>query len=394
MDQIGKLFRGDKAIWAIFFLLCAFSLVEIYSSSSTLTFKDVSAHSVPMLRHGAMLLGGIGVVILLQLIPFDKIPILAAAGLLGSILLLLFSHFGGAVTLNDTNRWVSIMGIQLQPSEFAKVSVVMMTAFILSKSQTDDGISPKGLYLILGITGIILSMIITENLSTAMLLAGVVLSMMLIGNVKIKTLGAIVGVAVVGLLLFVMFAPVKRAETWRSRISSIGGESVVTGSSAKFEITDKNFQVSHAKIAVSRGGFFGTGPGKSVQRDVLPQAYSDFVFSIVIEEYGIIGALLLMLLYLALIFRVMRVVKECDSLYGQLLALGCGLIIIYQALINMVVGVNLFGIVTGQPLPLISRGGTSTVVTCAYIGIILSISTYNKRAYPKLIDQSYENEGA
>ncbi|MGL4992599.1 MAG: FtsW/RodA/SpoVE family cell cycle protein [Bacteroidales bacterium] len=385
IDQISKLFRGDKKIWILFALLCTFSMLEIYSSSSTLTFNNVANHYGPLLRHIQMLCFGAAVVVVLQFIPFKYIPMLAAIGLIGSFGLLVWALIGG-VELNDTSRWISIFGIQLQPSEFAKISVVMCTAFILSKTQSEDGVSRLGVTLILATSGLVTAMIISENLSTAILLAAVVFSLMLVGNVKIITLSKIALIAIVGLTLFVSFAPVKRAQTWRNRITSFtqkAGNDSSEDMNAKFEINDKNFQVSHAKIAISRGGFLGCGPGRSIQRDILPQAYSDFIFAIIIEEFGIIGAGFLMLIYILLIFRVIKIAIECDNLYGQLLALGCGLMIVYQAAINMMVGVD-FGLVTGQPLPLISRGGTSTIVTCAYIGVILSISTYNKRAYPKI----------
>lgn len=382
MDLFSKIFRGDKSIWFVFIFLCALSVIEIYSASSSLTFKHVDRHFDPVLRHIMMLSGGIMLVTVLHYIPFRYFPYLAAGAFCMAILLLFWAIFAGE-RINDASRWVSFLGVQFQPSELGKLAVVMLSSFILSKTQTEDGVSKNGFWFIVITSGLCIFLILLDNFSTALLLGLVVFSLMILGNVQWKSLLSIVMVAVTFVVLVIAFVPeryVPRVATWRSRISHIfddGDKEEIS----KYKITDDNFQVSHAKIAISGGGFIGKGPGRSVERDVLPQAYSDFIFAIIIEEWGILGAILVIFCYFMLIYRTGIIARSCDSLFGRLLAMGCALMIVYQATINMAVAVDC-GLVTGQPLPLISRGGTSTIITCVYIGIILSVSVYTKNDYP------------
>lgn len=383
MELLSKIFRGDKSIWVIFVFLCALSVLEIYSASSSLTFKNVDRHFDPVLRHIMMLSGGIMVVTVLHYIPFRYFSYLAAFFFTLAILLLIWAIIGGE-RINDASRWVRFFGVQFQPSEFGKLGVVMLSSFALSKTQTDDGVSKHGFWFIIITSGLCIGLIFLDNFSTAVLLGLVVLSLMLLGNVRIKSIISIVMVALTFIVLIIAFVPesvMPRAATWRSRISHIFTDDKDVKEVYKYKITDDNFQVSHAKIAISGGGFIGKGPGRSVERDVLPQAYSDFIFAIIIEEWGILGAMLVILCYFMLIYRTGIIARSCDNLYGQLLSMGCALIIVFQACINMLVAVDC-GIVTGQPLPLISRGGTSTIITCVYIGIILSVSVYTKNDYP------------
>lgn len=391
MEFISKIFRGDRIVWLVFLFMCALSVLEIYSSSSSLTFSHVDRHFDPVLRHIMFLATGIGCAIVLHFIPFKYFPYISGAAFLFAIALLLWAVVGG-VRLNDANRWVSFFGIQFQPSEFGKLAVVMLSSFILSKTQTEDGVSKTGFWFIIATSGFCIGLIFLDNLSTALLLGAVVISLMLLGNVQIKKIGLIILVAITFVSAVVAFVPesiMPRAATWRARIARTIGigdgddEKSKSGKEDdKYVITDENFQVAHAKIAISNGGIlFGRGPGRSVQRDILPQAYSDFIFAIILEEWGVLGGLLVIFCYFLLIFRTGQIARSCDSLFGQLLAMGCALMIVFQATINMAVAVD-SGLVTGQPLPLISRGGTSTIITCIYIGIILSVSVYTNNDYP------------
>lgn len=383
MELLSKIFRGDKSIWFVFIFLCALSVIEIYSASSSLTFKHVDRHFDPVLRHIMMLSFGIVLVTVLHYIPFKYFPYLATGAFFVAIMLLFWAIFAGE-RINDANRWVSFLGLQFQPSELGKLAVVMLSSFILSKTQTEKGVSKNGFWFIVGTSGLCISLILLDNLSTAILLSGVVGSLMFLGNVQWQKMAWIVFVATVFVIVIVAFMPAKympRAATWRSRISHVVGDDDKKEEIGKYKITDDNFQVSHAKIAISGGGFFGKGPGRSVERDVLPQAYSDFIFAIIIEEWGIFGAMIVIFCYFMLIYRTGIIARSCDSLFGQLLAMGSALMIVFQACINMAVAVDC-GLVTGQPLPLISRGGTSTIITCVYIGIILSVSVYTKNDYP------------
>lgn len=383
MELLSKIFRGDKSIWFVFIFLCALSVLEIYSASSSLTFKHVDRHFDPVLRHIMMLSGGIMVVTVLHYIPFRYFPYLAAVLFVTAILLLIWAIVAGE-RINDASRWVRFLGVQFQPSEFGKLGVVMLSSFILSKTQTENGVSKNGFWFIIITSGMCIGLIFLDNFSTAMLLGLVVLSLMLLGNVQIKSIVSIVMVVVTFIVLIIAFIPesvMPRAATWRSRISHIITDDKKGEEIGKYKITDDNFQVSHAKIAISGGGFIGKGPGRSVERDVLPQAYSDFIFAIIIEEWGIMGAIVVIFCYFMLIYRTGIIARSCDSLFGRLLAMGCALMIVFQACINMAVAVDC-GLVTGQPLPLISRGGTSTIITCVYIGIILSVSVYTKNDYP------------
>jgi cell division protein FtsW len=287
--------------------------------------------------------------------------------------------------VNGAARWMTFFGIQFQPSEIAKMAVIIVTAFILSKFQDEDGANPKAFKYIMWITGIVFILIAPENGSTAALLAGVVFLMMLIGRVPWKQIGRLVGIVGVSLTLLVsviVLIPPKayqnipgthRFATWQSRIKGFF-EDKGEIPAAKFDI-DKDAQVAHANIAIATSHIVGKMPGNSVQRDFLSQAFSDFIFAIVIEELGLLGGGFIVMLYLWLLIRAGRIAKRSDKHFPAFLVMGIALLLVSQAMLNMMVAVGLFP-VTGQPLPLISKGGTSTLINCAYIGMILSVSRY------------------
>ncbi len=378
MGLVNKLFRGDRSVWIIFMFLCLVSLVEVYSATSTLAYKNIHFWT-PIVRHASFLLIGFAAVILLHNIP-SKYYSAAIILLPVSMVMLLLTPFIG-VSANDAHRWLSFMGIQFQPSEFAKLACIVFVAFMLSKQErfTPD----RTFWIVFIVVGITCLLIFPENFSTAFLLFIVCFLMMFVGQAPWKKMTLLLaGLVLFGGLTFASFRLMpdefaknhlpSRFLTWKGRIDDFGKDK----GENKYVINDDNFQVNHAKIAIARGGLLGKLPGRSVQRDFLPQAYSDFIYAIIIEEMGlIIGGIGVMMLYVFLMFRVAIIARRCEKLFPKYLALGCGLLIVIQAFINMAVAVNLIP-VTGQPLPLISRGGTSTMLTCFYFGIILSVSRF------------------
>ena len=387
MDLIKDIFKGDKVIWIIFLFLCLISVVEVFSAASTLTYKS-GDHWGPITQHSVILMVGAFIVVLVHNIPCKYFSVLPFFLLPLSCVLLLFVMGMGFITgdrVNGAARWMTFFGIQFQPSELAKMAVVIVTAFILSKFQEEEGANPKAFKYILWIIGIVFVLIAPENGSTAALLAGVVFLMMLIGRVPWKQLGKLVAVVSIVLSLFVgiiMVTPASqyrnlpmmhRVETWQSRIKGFFEDKGAVPA-AKFDI-DKDAQIAHANIAIATSNVIGKMPGNSVQRDFLSQAFSDFIFAIVIEELGLLGGAFIVMLYLWLLIRAGRIAKRSDKHFPAFLVMGIALLLVSQAMLNMMVAVGLFP-VTGQPLPLISKGGTSTLINCAYIGMILSVSRY------------------
>ena len=387
MDLIKDIFKGDKVIWIIFLFLCLISVVEVFSAASTLTYKS-GDHWGPITQHSVILMVGAFIVVLVHNIPCKYFSVLPFFLLPISCILLLFVMGMGFITgdrVNGAARWMTFFGIQFQPSELAKMAVIIVTAFILSKFQEEDGANPKAFKYILWIIGIVFILIAPENGSTAALLAGVVFLMMLIGRVPWKQLGKLVATVGIFLSLFVgiiMVTPASkyrdlpmmhRVETWQSRIKGFFEDKGAVPA-AKFDI-DKDAQIAHANIAIATSNIVGKMPGNSVQRDFLSQAFSDFIFAIVIEELGLLGGAFIVMLYLWLLIRAGRIAKRSDKHFPAFLVMGIALLLVSQAMLNMMVAVGLFP-VTGQPLPLISKGGTSTLINCAYIGMILSVSRY------------------
>lgn len=385
MDLLKSLLKGDRVIWIIFLCLCVISIIEVFSAASTLTYKT-GDHWAPITQHVTILLVGVVIVVVVHMIPYKWFQVFPVFLLPASILFLIFVAAMGFITgdrINGAARWMTFFGVQFQPSELAKMAVIIATSFLLSKKQSDDGANPKTFKYILIITGIVCVLIAPENLSTAMLLFGVVVLLMFIGQVAMKKLAllvgsiALIGAFVVGLALVVPSDSnipfLHRMATWKSRIVNFTEDEEVPA--AKFDI-DKDAQIAHARIAIATSHLVGKGPGNSVQRDFLSQAFSDFIFAIIIEELGlIIGGGFLVVLYIWLLIRVGRIARKCNRTFPAFLVMGIALMLVSQAILNMMVAVGLFP-VTGQPLPLVSKGGTSTLINCAYIGMILSVSRY------------------
>lgn len=381
MDLLKSIFKGDKVIWIIFLVLCLISIIEVFSAASTLTYKS-GDHWGPITQHSIILMIGAIIVVLMHNIPYKWFQVFPVFLLPASIVLLALVMM--MERINGAARWMTFMGIQFQPSEVAKMAVIIVTAFILSKGQDEKGASPKAFKRIMIITGIICLLIAPENLSTAALLFGVVFLMMYIGRVATKKLlmlaGGLAGVAIVAVSFLVLTKNsdlpfLHRFDTWRARIERFSSDEEVPA--AKFDI-DKDAQIAHARIAVATSHVVGKGPGNSVQRDFLSQAFSDFIFAIIVEELGLVGGIIVVFLYICLLIRVGRIAKKCDRTFPAFLIIGIALLLVSQAIFNMMVAVGLAP-VTGQPLPLISKGGTSTLINCAYIGMILSVSRYTAK---------------
>lgn len=383
MDLIKDIFKGDKVIWIIYLFLCLISIVEVFSAASTLTYKS-GDHWGPITHHSIFMMVGAFIVVLVHNIPckfFRVLPFFLLP--ISCILLLIVMVMGNYV--NGAARWMSFAGIQFQPSEFAKMAVIIVTAFILSRFQEEDNAHPKAFKYIMWILGIVFALIAPENGSTAVLLFGVVFLMMVIGRIPWKQLGMLIGVSLLLLSIFVgiiMVTPASkyrdlpmmhRVETWQNRIKG-HFENKEAVPAAKFDI-DKDAQIAHANIAIATSHVIGKMPGNSVQRDFLSQAFSDFIFAIIIEELGLLGGAFIVMLYLWLLIRAGKIAKRCEKTFPAFLIMGIAMLLVAQAMLNMMVAVGLFP-VTGQPLPLISKGGTSTLINCAYIGMMLSVSRY------------------
>ena len=381
MGLASKLFKGDRVIWVIFIFLCLISVIEVFSATSTLAYKNSNLW-MPIIRHTGFLVGGLIVILILLNIHYRWFRLMVLLVPVSIILLIVTPLVG--ISANDAYRWLSFGGVQIQPSELAKLGSIVFVAFMLSKRRlfTDNQIFWWTLFAVV----VTCALILPENLSTAFILFVVCYSLMFIGQVPFVKwfLVAIVLLLVVGAFFASWFVvpeqvwkelPVlDRVPTWKKRIAVKSDENTFD---AKELFNGDNYQVTHAKIAIARGGISPQGPGHGKQRDFLPQAYSDFIYAIIIEELGLwVGGLGVLLLYMWLLIRVGMIARKCDELFPKFLVLGCGLSLVVQALVNMAVAVDLMP-VTGQPMPLVSRGGTSTIISCVYIGIILSISRFS-----------------
>ena len=409
--KIGNIFKGDKVIWMVFFFLCMISIVEVFSASSNLTYKSQN-YIGPIAFHTVTIVIGAIVAVVTLNIPCRYFKLMTPFLLIITVVLLLWVLAAGERT-GDASRWINIFGLTFQPSEIAKGTIVLATAQILSAMQRENGADKKAFKYILCIVVPIAFLIMVENLSTAALLCSVVYLMMIIGRVPalqlIKLAGVVIGLALVGLLLImavgndtnvavdkaqteqVVTAPkekskieklLHRADTWKSRIKKFSNKEEITPD--QYDL-DKDAQVAHANIAIVSSNIIGKGPGQSVERDFLSQAFSDFIFAIVIEELGIVGATAVVFLYIVLLYRTARIASRCENNFPAFLAMGLALLLVIQASFNMLVAVGIAP-VTGQPLPLISKGGTSTIINCAYIGVILSVSRSAKKRELKIAE--------
>ena len=402
--SIGNIFKGDKVIWMIFLFLCVISLIEVFSSSSSLTYNKASYWG-PIIKHGVILGVGLVLMVIVQNIDCKYFKIATIFLLILSFITLLWVLIAGQAT-NGAQRWVSFLGIQFQPSEIAKGAIVLAVAQIMSAIQTEEGTEEKTFNYVLTIAFPLMVLIMFENLSTALLIGIVVVGMMFYGRVSLRKIGKLIGVvALIGLIgiVFILLVGHEEAEpidsktslteqtekkqaglfdkifhragTWRGRILKfVSNEEVAP---KDFDL-DKDSQVGYANIAIASSEIVGKGPGNSETRDMLPQAFSDFIYAIIIEELGLAGGIFVMFLYIFLLWRAGRIADRCENYFPSFLVMGLALLLVVQAMFNMMVAVGLAP-VTGQPLPLISNGGTSSIINCIYIGAILSVSISAKK---------------
>ena len=396
--RISNLFKGDKVIWMVFFILCMISIVEVFSASSVLTYKSQN-YLGPISYHSFTIIVGVVVMIIVLNIPYHYYRSMIPYLIVFSAATLLWVLLAGT-KVGDAGRWISLFGFTFQPSEIAKGTIVLAVAQILAVLQRENGADKNAIKWILWVTIPICVLIGLENLSTAVMLFIVVFLMMFFGLVPLMQLAKLAGflilVVVVALSMIMLVGHdingseneqtkieqvespheksliekvFHRIDTWKSRIIEFGKPMPAP---RDYDL-DKNAQVAHANIAIITSGIVGKGPGKSTERDFLAQAFSDFIFAIIIEELGLLGAFAIVFLYIIFLFRCARIANRCERKFPAFLVLGIGLLLVSQAIFNMMVAVGLVP-VTGQPLPLVSKGGTSTIINCAYIGVILSVS--------------------
>ncbi|MEM9141858.1 MAG: FtsW/RodA/SpoVE family cell cycle protein [Bacteroidota bacterium] len=373
MLHIFKNIRGDRAIWAVVALLAVLSFLPVYSASSNLVYVVGKGTTTGYLvKHAVLLCLGFGIIYGVHRIPTHFFKGLSIIALPVVIVLLVFTLAQGNTSYGaNASRWIRIpfVGITFQTSSLAMVVLMAYVARYFSKIKHKEITFTESIWPLWIPVFLVVLLILPANFSTAAILFSMVLLLSFLGGYPLKYLMGIVGTGLVGLTLFVLTAKAmpdlfpNRVDTWASRIDSFWNP----------EDKEGNYQIREAKIAIASGGVVGQGAGKSVQKNFLPQSSSDFIYAIVVEEYGLIGGFVLMFLYLFLLFRIMVVASANTGIFAKLLVLGVGLPIIFQALINMAVAVGLFP-VTGQTLPLISSGGTSSWMTCLAIGIVLSAS--------------------
>ena len=386
MKTVFNHIKGDKTIWAIVAILAIFSFMPVYSASTNLVYVVGSGSTLGYLvKHMVLLIMGFGIIYGVHKIPYRyfsggsvlMLPIVFA--------LLIFTMMQGT-TIGGANasRWIRIpfVGIGFQTSTLAGLVLMVYVARYLAKNK-EKQINFKESFLQLWLpVGAILMLILPANFSTTAIIFAMILMLTFIGGYPLKYLGLILGAGILMLAFFVLIAKAfpdampNRVQTWQSRIENFSDAD-----------NKEAYQVEKAKIAIATGGPIGVGPGKSVQKNFLPQSSSDFIFAIIIEEYGLVGGVIIATIYFLLLFRIFVVIRKTTTIFGTLLVIGVGCPIIFQAIINMAVATNLFP-VTGQTLPLISSGGTSIWMTCFALGMILSVSASKQETEEDILDDN------
>lgn len=382
------LLQGDGALWMVLVVLCCLSIVTVYSASSRMTFES-GKYWAPIIKHAELMMAGIGFAWILHMLPCKLYKLVG-------LILTLFYYAALGLTfvtgqINGAARWADVGDVRFQPSEFAKLGLVMTTAFIFSVFRDKKGVSTFGFRLAFANALLTMALIVTENLSTAIIIGVVMLCMAFYAQVHTKVLVTLVGLVIAlglgGYLTMVSIPQSKldewaadntcvmhRVPTWVNRLKETNE---LPADPNDYDI-HANEQVTHAQIAVATCGLNPRGPGNSIERDYLPHADSDFIYAIIIEEWSILGGAIVMFLYILLLYRAYKISRNCKSLYPAYLIMGLSLLLVTQAMINMAVAVGAMP-VTGQTLPLVSRGGTSVFASCAILGIMLSVSRSAKR---------------
>lgn len=375
--------QGDRWIWLIVILLSLWSLLAVYSATGTLAYKKGVGSEQFLLKHLVMIIGGFVLMYYSHKLDYRYYAGISKILMIVTIPLLLYTLLFG-VNLNEASRWVTIPIINqtFQTSDLAKLSLITFLARMLSRKQENIKDFWRAFLPIMGAVCGVFILIALANLSTALMLFGVSILVLLIGRISFKQIAATCLAGLVLLLIVVFLGP--RRETYRSRINAY--------LHPEMQNSDKTYQQDHSKIAIATGGLFGKGPGNSLEKNYLPHPYSDFVFAIIVEEYGLFGGLFIIFLYIALLYRCMLIVTQAPRAFGTLLATGLSFSLAIQAFSNMAVAVNLFP-VTGVPLPLVSMGGTSILFTSVAFGIILSVSRdiEEKKLEAKLMRQVAPN---
>ncbi|MCT1532332.1 MULTISPECIES: FtsW/RodA/SpoVE family cell cycle protein [Sphingobacterium] len=371
MEYIFSKLKGDKWIWIIVILLSIWSLLAVYSSVGTLAYKEGKGTEMYLFKHLFIVIAGLALMYLSHKLDYRYYAGISKLLMVITIPLLLYTLVFGS-KVNEASRWLTIPVINqtFQTSDLAKLALITFLARMLSRKQEEIKDVKKSFIPIMGAVCFVFVLIAWANLSTALMLFGVSVLLLLIGRISFKQI-AVVCMGGGVLLMLVIFLGPRRA-TYLSRIQGFFNTEQVHDGKTSFQ-DDKNYQANNAKIAIATGEMFGKGVGNSVQRNVLPHPYSDFIFAIIIEEYGTIGGAVLLFLYIALMYRCIRIVTLSPRAFGAFLAAGLGFSLTIQALANMAVAVGL-GPVTGVPLPLVSMGGTSILFTSVALGIILSVS--------------------
>jgi len=392
--HLGTRTKGDKVIWAVVVMLALISLLAVYSSTGLLAYKMYKGNTeIYLFKQFAFIITGVMIIYFAHQVNYIIYARVAKILFLISIPLLIYTLFFG-VKLNEGSRWIRlpIVNMTFQTSDLAKLALIMYISHLLSRKQDQIKDFKKGFLPVILPVAVVCLLIAPANLSTALLLGATCMMLMFIGRVSGKHLLLSIGVAMIPVLILIMAATVRhktdtqssiishpsshtgllvRVDTWINRVGNF-----IYGT--KEDKQDDNYQVNQAKIAVANGGWIGLGPGNSRQRNFLPHPYSDFIYAIIIEEYGLIGGAIIMFIYLVFLFRSIRIFKKCPFAFGAFLALGLSFTLMIQAIANMAVNVNLFP-VTGVTLPLISMGGSSFLFTCLAIGIILSVARNAER---------------
>jgi cell division protein FtsW len=368
MNWLENYFKGDKVIWMVVMLLSIFSILAVYSSTGTLAYKYQSGNTEYYLfKHFFILLFGFVLMYMAHRLKYTVYARISKIAILLAIPLLFLTLLMGT-NLNEASRWLTlpIINLSFQTSDLAKLALILFVARALSKKQEVIKDFKAAFLPIMLPVLITCGLILPANFSTAAVLFATCVILMIIGRINLKYIFALMGIAVVAFGLFIGIAKLSgfegRIKTWEKRVDTFLNDD---GSGS--------YQSQQAKIAIASGQFFGQGPGNSSQRNFLPHPYSDFIYAIIIEEYGLLVGALIVVLYLILFFRAIKIAQASPRAFATFLAIGCAFSLTFQAMINMAVAVNLFP-VTGQPLPMLSMGGTSIWFTSIAIGIILSVS--------------------
>ncbi len=376
-DSFVNRLKGDKIIWIIVLALSLISIAAVYSSSSSLAFREGKTTFSFLLKQMRFVIFGLTTLYICSRVPLGWYRKISILGMIVSIGLLIATILMGT-TLNDAERWISIFGVSFQPSEIAKIALMLYLAKVL-EDHTFETFKEFAIW-VLAPLGTMLLLILNGSASTALILGGLSFLILIIGGVKWKHLIKSAGIAMLTLLLAVLlnqtFGLFPRIQTLVSRVENFVNKKDIDESlksQDKQKLLDKTFQADMAKIAIASANIIGKGPGKSTQRYVLPHPYSDFIYSIIVEEWGLIGGVTVLLLYLWFLFRCIAIARNCTKLFSAILVIALGLLITTQAMLHILVNVSLLP-VTGHTLPLVSLGGTSLIIMSSAFGIILAVS--------------------